>query len=124
MTEIENLFAVNGGRIIAPEGEIRKKLEGVRAFVFDWDGVFNNGNKTAISGSGFSEIDSMGVNLLRYSWFLTHGDLPVTAIISGEKNDTAFYFCNREGFTYSFHKFPHKVHALDRLCEITGLEPS
>jgi 3-deoxy-D-manno-octulosonate 8-phosphate phosphatase (KDO 8-P phosphatase) len=123
MTEIENLYAVLGGRFVSPETEIRRKLQKIKAFVFDWDGVFNSGQKTSTIGSSFSEVDSMGINLLRFSWFLRYGEMPVTAIISGEKNETAFYFSEREGFQYSFYKVPHKKAALDLLCEREQLTP-
>ena len=76
----------------------------IKAFIFDWDGVFNNGQKNANSSSNFNETDSMGTNLLRYSYFLTNGVLPITAVISGEKNEAAFYFCERECFKFSFFK--------------------
>src|SRR4051812_17673617 len=108
MTEIENLFSVLGGRFITPITEMQNKLERIKAFVFDWDGVFNNGQKTSTGGSAFSEVDSMGTNLLRFSWFLKNGSLPYAAVLSGEKNETAFYFSEREGFHASFFKVPHK----------------
>jgi 3-deoxy-D-manno-octulosonate 8-phosphate phosphatase (KDO 8-P phosphatase) len=121
MTEIENLYNVLGGRFITPCKEIQRKLENIKAFVFDWDGVFNNGQKISSVGSGFSEVDSMGTNLLRFSYFLKNNEMPVTAILSGEKNETAFYFAEREGFSYSFYKVPHKMEALNYLCKKESL---
>jgi 3-deoxy-D-manno-octulosonate 8-phosphate phosphatase (KDO 8-P phosphatase) len=123
MTELENLYNVLGGRFITPAAEIKSRLVNIKAFVFDWDGVFNNGMKASSGGSTFSEVDSMGLNLLRFSWFLTHKSLPITAILSGEKNDTAFYFCERECLTYSFSKIPHKLEALKFLCEKEKIRP-
>jgi len=124
MTEIENLYAVLGGRFITPESEIRRKLHDIKVFLLDWDGVFNNGEKSIHSnGSSFSEVDSMGLNLLRFSWFLKHGDLPVTGIISGERNANAFHFSERECLHYSFYKIPHKHLALDYICNEGGFKP-
>lgn len=123
MTELENLYSVIGGRFITPAAEIQERLKNIKAFVFDWDGVFNNGQKTNSGGSCFSEVDSMGTNLLRFSHYLTHGNMPLGAIISGEKNETAFYFSKREGFRYSYFKVPHKLEALKSLCEIEKLKP-
>src|SRR6478609_5750430 len=100
MTDIENLYNFLGGRFITPISEIQSKMESIRAFVFDWDGVFNGGQKQSTGGSSFSEVDSMGTNLLRFSYFFRNGTMPVTAILSGEKNETAFYFSEREGFNY------------------------
>src|ERR1043166_618462 len=93
------------GNFITPEKKVKEKLKHIKAILFDWDGVFNNGQKTSNGGSAFSEVDSMGTNLLRYSLYLRNGKMPVTAVISGEKNETAFYFCNREGFHASYFKF-------------------
>lgn len=123
MTELENLYNVLGGRFITPAAEIRTKLQGIRAFLFDWDGVFNNGQKTSAGGSCFSEVDSMGLNLLRFSYFLKHKNLPLAGILSGEKNETAFYFCQRECLAYSFSKVPHKIEAFKFFCEKEKLRP-
>lgn len=123
MTEIENLYSVLGGRFVTPVAQLQEKLAKIKAFVFDWDGVFNNGQKTSSGGSTFSEVDSMGTNLLRYSWFLKHGTLPYTAVLSGEKNETAHYFSQREGFHASFFKVPHKRVALDYICKTWNLQP-
>lgn len=124
MTELENLYGVLGGRFVTPAIEIKNKLQKIKAFVFDWDGVFNNGEKHSGGGSNFSEVDSMGQNLLRFSYYLKNRSLPVTAILSGEKNDPAFYFSERECLNYSLFKIPHKLAALEFLCEKEKLEPS
>ncbi|WP_317898945.1 hypothetical protein [Aurantibacillus circumpalustris] len=122
MTELENLYGVLGGRFITPANDIKNKLQKIKAFVFDWDGVFNDGQKQASGGSNFSEVDSMGQNLLRFSYFLKNKILPLTAVLSGEKNDTAFYFSERECLNYSLFKVPHKLAALEFLCEKEKLQ--
>jgi 3-deoxy-D-manno-octulosonate 8-phosphate phosphatase (KDO 8-P phosphatase) len=122
--EIEQLYSSLGGLFVTPATDIKQKLDEIKAFVLDWDGVFNSGEKTSTTGSSFSEVDSMGLNLLRYAHFVKHGRMPVTLIISGEKNQSAFHYCEREGLTYSFFKIPHKIHALDFLCEQEKLNPS
>lgn len=116
MEEIEKLYSNLGGRFITPYNELKKKCEGIKAFIFDWDGVFNNGQKSFSGGSNFSEVDSMGTNLMRYSYYLKNDSVPITAVISGEKNDSAFYFCERECFHYSFYKVSNKLEALHFLC--------
>lgn len=123
MKEIESLYTQLGGQFITPIAGIRSRLQNIRAFVFDWDGVFNNGQKSSTGGSNFNELDSMGTNLLRYSYFLNHGAMPITAIISGEKNESAFYFCERECLTYSFFKIANKIEALNFLCKKEGIQP-
>lgn len=121
---IETTFIDAGGQFLSDSALITLKLQGIKAFIFDWDGVFNNGQKNLDGSSSFSEVDSMGTNLLRFSHFLKHGKLPLTAIVSGEKNDTAFYFSKRECFDYSFFKTPHKTDALNFICEKENIKPS
>jgi 3-deoxy-D-manno-octulosonate 8-phosphate phosphatase (KDO 8-P phosphatase) len=123
MTELENLYNFLGGRFITAAADIRNKLPRISAFVFDWDGVFNNGQKVSTGGSCFSEVDSMGLNLLRFSYYLKHHSLPLTVVLSGEKNETAFHFCQRECLSYSFYKVPHKIEALKFLCEKENIKP-
>ena len=122
--DIEATYINIGGQFISESAVMAKKLQGIKAYIFDWDGVFNNGHKNPQGGSSFSEVDSMGTNLLRFSHFLKHGRLPISAVISGEKNETAFYFCRRECFEYSFFKTPNKTIALDFICEQNRILPS
>lgn len=117
MQDIIRKFSELGGSFITAPDDLTKKLLGIKAFVFDWDGVFNNGQKILGSGSPFSEVDSMGTNLLRFSHYLKNGQLPISAIISGEKNDSAISFSERECFHYSFFKTPHKIEALEMICK-------
>jgi 3-deoxy-D-manno-octulosonate 8-phosphate phosphatase (KDO 8-P phosphatase) len=124
MEEIEKLYSELGGKFITPFSEIKNKLQGIKAFVFDWDGVFNNGQKDTNRSSNFSEVDSMGTNLLRYSYYLRNRQIPLTVVISGEKNETAFYFCKRENFNSSIFKVPDKMPALNFICENENIKPS
>jgi 3-deoxy-D-manno-octulosonate 8-phosphate phosphatase (KDO 8-P phosphatase) len=112
------------GKFISSEKNISSRLKKIKALVFDWDGVFNNGEKSADGSSNFNEVDSMGSNLLRYSFYLSNNKLPVTAIISGEKNQTAFFFSKRECFHYSFFKMANnKLDALKYICEAENIKP-
>jgi len=123
MQDLKNLYLEIGGTFVTPIEKIQEKLKHIKAFVFDWDGVFNDGRKDAGGSSNFSEVDSMGTNLLRYAHFLVKKKLPITAIISGEKNETAFFFCERESFNYSFYKIANKKLALDKICEQEKITP-
>ncbi len=124
MSHITQLFTMAGGQFNIPEADIIEKLKHIRAFVFDWDGVFTNAGKDHNLDSKFSEADSMGTNLLRFSYYLNHKDIPLTAIISGEKNTAAFTFIDRERFHYSYSKFANKTEATKHLCELNNLQPS
>jgi len=44
---IPELFTSIGGRFISEPELISAKLKTIKAFIFDWDGVFNNGQKSA-----------------------------------------------------------------------------
>ena len=112
-----------GGLFNTSEAEIIEKLRKIKAFVFDWDGVFTNAGKDHNLDSKFSEADSMGTNLLRFSYYLNNGQIPLTAIISGEKNTAAFTFVDRERFHYSYSKFANKMQAVHHLCELNQILP-
>jgi 3-deoxy-D-manno-octulosonate 8-phosphate phosphatase (KDO 8-P phosphatase) len=124
MSHLTQLFTEIGGQFITPEAELIEKLKQVKAFVFDWDGVFTNGSKDHLLQSHFNEVDSMGVNLLRFSHYLNHKAIPTTAIISGEKNSAAFTFVDRERFHASYCKFANKTDAAKHLCETHSLKPN
>lgn len=124
MSHITELFLKGGGLFNTSEAEIIEKLRKIKAFVFDWDGVFTNAGKDHNLDSKFSEADSMGTNLLRFSYYLHHGEAPLTAIISGEKNAAAFTFVDRERFHYSYSKFANKMVAVRHLCERNNLQPN
>lgn len=103
-------------KFICSKEEIVSKLNSVKAFVFDWDGVFTSGEKDFELQSRFNEIDSMGTNLLRYAYYLKHHHLPLAAIISGENNKAAFTFTNRECFHSSYFKIANKIDAAKHFC--------
>jgi 3-deoxy-D-manno-octulosonate 8-phosphate phosphatase (KDO 8-P phosphatase) len=120
LQQIKSVF--KGSFLIEPK-LLQQKLAGVRAIVFDWDGVFNDGVKNENGSSAFSEIDAMGTNLLRFNHYLVSGDNLVTAIISGEKNPLAFSFARREHFNEMYYKIRHKAEAIDHLCKFNSLKP-
>src|SRR5690606_36743845 len=111
-----------GQFIIAPE-LMREKLDQVKAFVFDWDGVFNNGMKDENGSSPFSEVDSMGTHMLRLNHYLRTGKPPLPAIITGEKNKAAFSLAEREHFNAVYYGIRRKAAALAHLCLTHHLAP-
>jgi len=122
MNATEKIYRDMGAEFVTPADEIAQKFSAIKAFVFDWDGVFNNGEKNGEGSSSFNEIDSMGTNLLRFSYYLKNKQLPQTALISGEKNESAFFFSQREHFSASYFKIANKKWALDHICNIYGLK--
>lgn len=112
------------GDFISSPPTLKQKLKQVKAFVFDWDGVFNDGRKNLEGHSGFTETDSMGVNMMRFSFFLQHKQLPPTAIITGENNQLAFSFAKRENLDAVYYKAPNKEYALMHLCQQYRISPA
>lgn len=117
-------FENNGGKFLISGSLFTSKLNSIKAFIFDWDGVFTNGEKDHDLQSRFSEVDSMGTNMLRFGFFLKHKQLPVTAIISGENNKAAFTFTTRECFNANYFKVANKTDATKHLCETFGVLPN
>lgn len=74
------------------------KLRNIEVFIFDFDGVFTSGKK----GESFNERDSMGTNLLRFGYFLKDERIPDMAIVTGENNQIAIDFAQREHLNYIF----------------------
>jgi len=115
--EVQQHFEAIGGRFFIPAELLARSLEEVNVFLFDWDGVFNDGMKSGDFGSAFGEADSMGVNLLRLCHWLKHGKMPRTGIITGATNAAAEYFAKREGLEFCVRGFTDKGAAFSELCK-------
>src|SRR5690606_26168737 len=66
----------------------------------------------------------MGTNLLRFSHFLNKTQLPVTAVMSGERNVMSFQYANREHFHHVYYKVKNKKPAFDHFIAAHGLTPN
>jgi 3-deoxy-D-manno-octulosonate 8-phosphate phosphatase (KDO 8-P phosphatase) len=113
---LEQEFVKLGGTFLTSSKLINSSLANTKAFVFDWDGVFNDGSKTNVTDSTFSEVDSMGLNLLRFDYWLRHKRFPLIFIITGMKNQVATEFSKREHFNGIFLNVKNKREALERIC--------
>ena len=124
-SDIQELFESNGGVFYHSANHLVEKLSHVKAFVFDWDGVFNEGWKGAGASSGFSEIDSMGTNMLRFSTWLSLGkQFPISAVLTGARNPAATEFSTREKFQSIYFKVIDKRKALNHFLERYSLKAS
>lgn len=121
--EVVNTFAKLGGQFILSAEQIKRKLAAIKAFVFDWDGVFNNGFKSENTPGLFAEPDAAGLNLLRYSYFLSGGNVAPCAIITGENNPGSIYFSKRECFNSVYLKVLQKPHAVHHFCKANNIAP-
>lgn len=120
LSEIKKKFT---GSFLAEPVVLQEKLSHIKAFIFDWDGVFNDGRKDEHGSSPFSEVDSMGVNMLRFNHYLHMATLPSAVIISGERNKASFTFGAREHFHSVYYKVLSKVDALGHVCNKHGILP-
>ena len=118
----EDIFTSSGGKFIIPPASLKDKLQNIKALIFDWDGVFNNGEKGEIP-STFNEVDSMGINMLRFGYYMILRHIPYTAIVTGETNQTAFKWAKRERLDNVFFQVKHKVELLAQLKREQGIEP-
>ncbi len=119
--QVTQKFTELGGEFLASPTELQLKLKNIKAFLFDWDGVFNAGIKTGTDGSTFSETDSMGTNLLRFGHWLEHEQLPTFVILTGENNIAATELAKREHYTAVYYKARNKSLALSHLQKNAGI---
>ena len=118
--ELETLFK---GRFLISAAYIQVKLEKIKAYVFDWDGVFNNGQKDERNTSLFNEIDAMGLNMLRFNHYKRKGVMPLFAIITGERNSASHTLAEREHMDAVYYKIKHKSTAMQHICKQHNLTP-
>lgn len=123
LPELVDKFSAAGGSFVTPVEELTEKLDQCRGIVFDWDGVFNAGRKDRTTSSGFSEADSMGTNMLRYAMWQKLGELPYTAIISGENNESAIAFAEREHLIAVYTGIRKKQDVIAHLTAESDLQP-
>ena len=123
MKNLQEKFQEVGGRFITPLPDFKIKLEKIKALVFDWDGVFNNGSKSVVQPATFSEADSMGLNILRFDLWCKQQILPKVFIVTGEDNPTALHFSQRENLHGIYKKIKNKTDAIAHLCANNKIEP-
>ncbi|MCU0338681.1 MAG: phosphatase [Spirosomaceae bacterium] len=122
MISTASIFTNLGGIFVTSPQQLSKKIKNLKAFVFDWDGVFNDGTKNEQGSSNFSEIDSMGTNLLRFGWWRWQQQMPYTLVISGERNQLSFHLAKREHYHASYFRIKHKIEALEHFMALHGLK--
>lgn len=124
MRETRELFESIGGEFVTPIGELAERLGEINAFIFDWDGVFNEGVKYGDQGSPFAEIDSMGTNLIRLAyWLQNDGKMPVCGVITGAVNAGTEYIVRREHFDFIIRGFTNKRKSWQHFLEMFDLPP-
>lgn len=122
INEVAEKFEHIGGLFVTPAAEIALRLKKIKAFVFDWDGVFNDGIKGFDRSSGFSEADAMALHILRYAYWRLTGSVPVIAIVTAQKNESAVKFAEREHLTRVYYNFKDKYIPVELLSKDYGFE--
>jgi 3-deoxy-D-manno-octulosonate 8-phosphate phosphatase (KDO 8-P phosphatase) len=117
----ELLFRNIGSEFITPFLQLAEKQKNIRALIFDWDGVFNSGIKGEGISSPYYEADSMGINLLRFAFWLKFREIPLIAIISGENNCSAFHFARREHLQSVYFSMKNKMLAAEHINLTYGI---
>jgi len=116
-------FLELGTELLFSPDELKTRLSRIRAVLFDWDGVFNDGWKDVDGGSPFSEVGSMGVNMLRFGLWMQQGErLPYAAIITGQHNPYAERFAQRERMHSLYMGFLNKMDPFDAFLKKHGLQ--
>ena len=123
MMDLEQKFIGLGGEFLSPPSVLKNKLAKIKAIIFDWDGVFNNGEKDTNFSSNYTEGDAMGTNLLRFGYYLSRGKLPITSIFTGALNDLSRYLAEREHFDYLVYKCINKGAAFEDFLKQHDLSP-
>lgn len=121
--ETHKIFTDIGGTFYISPDEFQQKLSRIRAFIFDWDGVFNDGTKDQQGSSNFNEVDAMGTNLMRFSRWLHRGELPIVAVMSGERNILSFQLTTREHFHQGYFRVKDKLQAFWHFVSLHELDP-
>ena len=125
MITVEQAFVAHGGEFMTNFDIIQQKLKHIKIWIFDWDGVFNNGIKDEQTGSVFSEPDAAGTNYLRFGyWLANEQKMPLSMIMTGANNPAAFSFAEREHFDAVYLKVLNKTDALQHLEKEFNIVPS
>lgn len=124
MIDLEKKFIGLGGVFLSPPSLLKNKLDNIKAIIFDWDGVFNDGVKDSNFSSSYAEGDAMGTNLLRFGFYLKYGFIPNTTVITGALNEISKHLAKREHYDNLYYKCINKGAAFEEYLKDNNLKPS
>lgn len=123
LTHFEDHFVDIGGQFLTSSFNIKSKLESIKAFVFDWDGVFNDGSKNGAISS-HSDIDLNGLKLLTYAYYMHFGNHPELALITTNNSDMLGDFAKEENISLlNVDDESSKDQAFLNFCNEKGISP-
>lgn len=121
---IQNQFENLGGKFLWKPSQILEQLKRIEFLILDWDGVFSDGRKDRNKNSTYSELDTMGLNMLRFGHYIqTRKVLPVL-IVTGEENPTAGFIAERDRFQGVYYGVKNKGLVHERIHKDLGLDVS
>lgn len=120
LAEFETHFIDIGGQFLTSTYNLKQKLLNLEALVFDWEGVFNEGTHQPKGLEKYSAVDALGVKMIRYAYFLTHGKNLPMAVFSVSANAGATAFCQAENGQAVYTKLTNKEEALRHFCKTNG----
>lgn len=121
--QVIKYFSEKGAHLEISSDQLMSQFIHTDVFIFDWDGVFNNGVKMGDSGSSFAEPDSMATNLMRLSYFLKNGKMPLMGVITGASNEGSKFLAQRENFDFIIRGFHNKSMAIHHLNNEFRVDP-
>lgn len=116
LTQLEDAFVDIGGHFLTSAFDLREKMENMKAIVFDWDGVFNDGRKDITGSSNYSVIDTAGVDLLRLGYFLANKAMLKIAVMSDTDNLLCLQLAKKEHYDNVYLNVEDKEEALRHFC--------
>ena len=123
-TEIEDVFVKIGGEFYASAYNIQAKLKDIKAYVFDWDGVFNDARREVNLSGSYSMIDTLGIRMLRFAHFLMHKNIARVAVFDEQNNSLAKLWGKAESVDEVYVSIRNKEEALEHFCTKHGIEPA
>ncbi len=123
LTQLEDSFVDIGGHFLTSAFDLREKMENMKAIVFVWDGVFNGGHKDITASSNYSVVDTTGVDLLRYGYFLANKSMLKVAVMSDTDNLLCLQLAKKEHYDNVYLNVANKEEAIRHFCNKHDINP-
>jgi 3-deoxy-D-manno-octulosonate 8-phosphate phosphatase (KDO 8-P phosphatase) len=121
---IVKIFSQIGGKFLWEDDLILNQFLEIESLILDWDGVMSDGRKDRHKNSTYSELDTMGINMLRFGHFIRTGKIMPVLIVTGEENPTAWYVAERDRFSGVFYGVKNKAQIDQKIKEELELDVS
>ncbi|WP_417610319.1 hypothetical protein [Owenweeksia hongkongensis] len=123
LTQLEDTFVDIGGVFLTSAFDLRERMEKMKAIVFVWDGVFNGGHKDITGASNYSVVDTGGVDLLRFGFFLAYKSMIKVAVMSDTDNSLCLQLGKKDHYDNVYLNGQNKESALRHFCNEHDIHP-